>query len=126
MTPGVCLLRTILEDAGVQVITSAHPDWIFSFTGLQPAQFRRLVRLVAERGGDSIADGRPGRQWALDLPDLLVAAYWRTHLTMRQIGPRFGVSHSAAHRAIDTSDRCSHSPWWGGGRSTRSRSSTAR
>ncbi|MFF0824885.1 IS5/IS1182 family transposase, partial [Micromonospora haikouensis] len=32
---------------------------MFPFTGLQPAQFRRLVRLVAERGGDAIADGRP-------------------------------------------------------------------
>ncbi|MFF0123370.1 transposase family protein [Micromonospora arida] len=88
----------------MQVITAAHPEWIFPFTGLQPAQFRTLVRLVAERGGDGIADGRPGRQWALDLPDrvLLVAAYWRTNLTMRQIGPLFGVSHSAAHRVIDT------------------------
>lgn len=33
---------------------------------------------------------------------LLVAAYWRTNLTMRQIGPLFGVSHSAAHGVIDT------------------------
>jgi hypothetical protein len=33
---------------------------------------------------------------------LLVAAYWRTNLTMRQIGPLFGISHSAAHRIIDT------------------------
>ena len=88
----------------MQVITAAHPEWIFPFTGLQPAQFRTLVRLVAERGGDDIADGRPGRQWALDLPDrvLLVAAYWRTNLTMRQIGPLFGMSHSAAHLVIDT------------------------
>ncbi|QUQ65365.1 IS5/IS1182 family transposase [Kutzneria sp. CA-103260] len=62
------------------------------------------MRVVAQRGGDEIADGRPGRQWRLDLADrvLLVAAYWRTNLTMRQIGPLFGVSHSAAHRVIDT------------------------
>ncbi|GIM83544.1 hypothetical protein Sar04_12720 [Salinispora arenicola] len=88
----------------LQVISAASPEWIFPFTGLQPAQFHRLVRLVAERDGDSIADGRPGRQWSLDLTDrvLLVAAYWRTNLTMRQIGPLFGVSHSAAHRVIDT------------------------
>jgi hypothetical protein len=33
---------------------------------------------------------------------LLVANYWRTNLTMRQIGPVFGVSRSAAHRVIDT------------------------
>jgi Helix-turn-helix of DDE superfamily endonuclease/Transposase DDE domain len=31
-----------------------------------------------------------------------VAVYRRTNLTMRQIGPLFGVSHSAAHRVIDT------------------------
>ncbi|MEU1647638.1 transposase family protein [Micromonospora zamorensis] len=88
----------------MQVISAAHQEWILPFTGLTPAQFRRLVRLVAERGGDGIADGRPGRQWALDLADrvLLVAVYWRTNLTMRQIGPLFGVSHSAAHRVIDT------------------------
>jgi hypothetical protein len=93
-----------VDAVGVQVISAARPEWIHPFTGLQPAQFRRLVRLVAQRGGDPIADGRPGRQWALDLPDrvLLVAAYWRTNLTMRQIGPLFGVSHSAAHRVIDT------------------------
>ena len=30
------------------------------------------------------------------------AVYWRTNLTMRQIGPLFGVSHSAAHRVIAT------------------------
>ncbi|MEU7809581.1 hypothetical protein AB0B18_24265 [Micromonospora chalcea] len=44
------------------MITAARPEWIFSFTGMQPAQFRKLVRLVAERGGEGIADGRPGRQ----------------------------------------------------------------
>lgn len=94
----------IIEDAWVQVISAARQEWILPFAGLTPAQFRKLVRLVAERGGDGSADGRPGRQWALDLPDrvLLVAAYWRTNLTMRQIGPLFGVSHSAAHRVIET------------------------
>ena len=86
------------------MITASRPDWIFPFTGLTPAQFKRLVRQVAERGGDQIADGRPGRQWALDLADrvLLVAAYWRTNLTMRQLGPLFGISHSAVHRVIDS------------------------
>jgi hypothetical protein len=88
----------------VQVFTASRPEWIHPFTGLRPAQFHRLVRLVARRGGDAIADGRPGRPWALDLPDrvLLVAVYWRTNLTMRQLGPLFGVSHSAVHRVIDT------------------------
>ncbi|WP_253884885.1 transposase family protein [Actinokineospora diospyrosa] len=88
----------------MQVISASRSEWISPFTGLEPGQFRKLVRVVAERGGEEIADGRPGRQWRLDLPDrvLLVATYWRTNLTMRQIGPLFGVSHSAAHRVIDT------------------------
>ena len=88
----------------MQVFSASRPELIHPFTGLQPTQFRRLVRLVAQRGGDAIADGRPGRPWALDLPDrvLLVAVYWRTNLTMRQLGPLFGVSHSAVHRVIDT------------------------
>jgi DDE superfamily endonuclease/Helix-turn-helix of DDE superfamily endonuclease len=33
---------------------------------------------------------------------LLVAAYWRTNLTMRQLGPLFGISDSAVHRVLDT------------------------
>ncbi len=82
----------------MQVFTASRPELIHPFTGLRPAQFRDLVRLVARRGGDAIAGGRPGRSWALDLPDrvLLVAVHWRTNLTMRQPGPLFGVSHSAA------------------------------
>jgi DDE superfamily endonuclease/Helix-turn-helix of DDE superfamily endonuclease len=88
----------------VQVFSASHPELIHPFTGLRPAQFHRLVRLVARRGGDTITDGRPGRPWALDLPNrvLLVAVYWRTNLTMRQLGPLFGVSHSAVHRVLDT------------------------
>ncbi len=94
----------IVDHVPVQVISASRSEWIVPFTGLEPGQFRKLVRLVANRGGEEIADGRPGRQWRLDLADrvLLVATYWRTNLTMRQIGPLFGVSHSAAHRVIDT------------------------
>ncbi len=46
---------------------------------------------------------RKGRPWGLPLEDraLLVAAYWRTNLTMRQLAPLFGVSKSAADRVID-------------------------
>jgi hypothetical protein len=58
----------VTEDAWVRVITAAR-EWVLPLTGLAPAQSRELGRLVAERGGDGIADGRPGRQWALDLPD---------------------------------------------------------
>lgn len=46
---------------------------------------------------------RGGKPWSLPLDDraLLVAAYWGTNLTTRQLGPRFGVSKSAADRIID-------------------------
>ncbi len=98
------LIEAIVDHVVVQVITASRSEWIVPFTGLQPGQFRKLVTTVAQRGGPEIADGRRGRPWSLQLPDrvLLVAAYWRTNLTMRQIGPLFGVSHSAAHRVIDT------------------------
>jgi hypothetical protein len=88
----------------MQVLSVSRQELIHPFTGLSPVQFRTLVRLVAERGGDTIADGRPGRPWALDLANrvLLVAVYWRTNLTMRQLGPLFGISHSAVHRVLDT------------------------
>lgn len=46
---------------------------------------------------------RKGRPWSLPLEDrvLLVAAYWRTNLTLRQLAPLFGVSKSAADRIVD-------------------------
>src|SRR5438045_9799548 len=99
--PGAGHRVMIVEDVSVQVISAARPEWIHPFTGLTPAQFRRLVRLVAQRGGDAIADGRPGRQWALDLPDrvLLVAVYWRTNLPMRQVGALFRLPQPARHPA---------------------------
>lgn len=73
------------------------------FTGLSQRQFGKLVRIVARRGGDAVADGRPGRQWCLPLADrvLLVAVYYRTNLTMRQVAPLFGITDSAAFRIID-------------------------
>jgi len=60
-------------------------------------------------------DGRSSRQWALKLSDrtLLVIAYRPTNLTMRQIGPLFGIAHSAAHRVIAASERESSTPWPG-------------
>ncbi|CAL9669244.1 IS5 family transposase IS1373 [Streptomyces sp. enrichment culture] len=70
------------------------------FAGLNGRQFRKLVGVVRRRGGGKPTGGRP---WALPLESrvLLVAAYWRTNLTMRQLGPLFGISKSAADRVID-------------------------
>ncbi|MEU7318705.1 transposase [Streptomyces sp. NPDC007083] len=81
------------------VITASDPSWIAPFTGLSPRSFGALVRgLRREEGGVS----RPGRPWSLSLEDrvLLVVAYWRTDLTLRQLAPLLGVSKSAAARIV--------------------------
>ncbi|MCX5613593.1 transposase family protein [Streptomyces sp. NBC_00047] len=82
------------------VIAASEPSWIAPFTGLSPRQFGKLVTVLRHEGADGVCMGRP---WSLPLEDraLLVAAYWRTNLTMRQIAPLFGVSKSAAHRIIE-------------------------
>lgn len=79
------------------VIAASEPSWIAPFTGLSPRQFGKLVTVLRRQGADGGCMGRP---WSLPLGDraLLVAAYWRTNLTMRQVAPLFGVSKSAAHR----------------------------
>jgi hypothetical protein len=98
------LIAPIVDHVRMQVITASRPEWIVPFVGLQPGQVRELIATVAERRGSMIADDRRGRPWSLPLLDRvqLIATYWRTNLTMRQIGPLFRVSHSAAHRIIDT------------------------
>ncbi|MCX4659227.1 transposase [Streptomyces uncialis] len=82
------------------VITASEPSWIRPFTGLSPRSFGRLVTVVQR---ESAAEPRTGRPWGLSLEDriLLVAAYWRTNLTMRQLALLFGTSKSAADRIID-------------------------
>jgi hypothetical protein len=80
-------------------VLRAEPVWIELFTGLRVPQFRRLVTAVRERGGGGPRIGRP---WCLPLPDrvLLVAVYYRTNLTMRQLAPLFGVSAATVCRVI--------------------------
>lgn len=82
------------------VITASEPSWIAPFTGLSPCCFGKLVTALRREGADPVRKGRP---WGLPLEDrvLLVAAYWRTNLTLRQLAPLFGVSKSAADRIID-------------------------
>ncbi len=81
------------------MITASEPSWIDPFTGLSPRQFGKLVTALRRKGADPVRKGRP---WGLPLQDgvLLVAAYWRTNLTLRQLAPLFGVSKSAADRII--------------------------
>jgi hypothetical protein len=82
------------------VITASESSWIAPFTGLSPRNFSKLVTVLRRAGADAVRRGRP---WSLPLEDraLLVAAYWRTNMTMRQLAPLFGVSKSAADRIID-------------------------
>ncbi len=71
------------------VITASEPSWIAPFTGLSPRQFDKVVTVLRREGADAVGRGRP---WSLPLEDrvLLVAVYWRTNLTMRQLAPLFG------------------------------------
>jgi hypothetical protein len=82
------------------VITASEPSWIAPFTGLSPRCFGKLVTAVRR---ETAAKEHRGRPWRLPLEDriLLVVAYWRTNLTMRQLAPLFGISKSAADRIID-------------------------
>ncbi len=81
------------------VITASEPFWTAPFTGLSPRQFTKIVTALRREGADPVSRGRP---WGLPLEDrfLLVAAYWRTNLTLRQLAPLFGVSKSPADRII--------------------------
>ncbi|WP_406430069.1 transposase [Streptomyces sp. NBC_00631] len=84
----------------VGVITASEPSWITPFTGLSPRQLNKVVNALRREGADPVRRGRP---WSLPLEDrvLLLAVYWRTNLTLRQLAPLFGVSKSAAAPIID-------------------------
>ncbi|MFI0937445.1 transposase [Streptomyces sp. NPDC021020] len=81
------------------VITASKPRWTSPFTGLSPQQFGALI--TALRKEDAVP-GRRGRPLVLPLEDrmLLVIAYWRTNMTLRQLALLFGISKSAADRII--------------------------
>lgn len=82
------------------VITASEPSWIAPFSGLSPRQFGKLLTALRREGADRVRKGRP---WNLPLEDrvLLVAVYWRTNLTLRQLAALFGVSKSAADRIVN-------------------------
>ncbi len=82
------------------VITASERSWITPFSGLSPRQFGKLITALRREGAEPVRKGRP---WSLPLEDrvLLVAAYWRTNLTLRQLAPLFGVPKSSAARIID-------------------------
>jgi hypothetical protein len=70
------------------------------FSGLRPRLFAKPVRQFRAEGADPLPKGRP---WKLAFEDrvLLVAAYWRTSLIMRQLAALSGTSKSAADRIVD-------------------------
>ncbi|MER5838831.1 transposase [Streptomyces prasinus] len=82
------------------VITASEPSWISPFAELSPRSFGKLLTTLRRCGADVAHRGRP---WSLPLEDrvLLVTAYWRTNLMLRQLAPLFGVSKSAADRVIN-------------------------
>ncbi|MGW2620323.1 transposase [Streptomyces sp. NPDC001500] len=66
---------------------------------MSPRCFGELVTALRREGADEVRRGRP---WGLPPEDrvLLVTAYWRTNLTVRQLAPLFGISKSAPDRVI--------------------------
>ncbi|WP_043196923.1 IS5/IS1182 family transposase, partial [Streptomyces sp. NRRL WC-3725] len=80
-------------------VLRAEPVWVETFTGLRMVRFEKLLRVVRERGGNGPGGGRP---WCLPLAErvLLVAVYYRTNLTMRQLAPLFGCSPATVCRII--------------------------
>lgn len=90
----------MVDHALVQVIGVDRPEWIPTFTGLSVHQFGKLVGIVRCRGAEQTG---AGRRWGLPLEDrvLLVAAYYRTNLTLRQLAVLFDISKSAAGRVVD-------------------------
>lgn len=83
------------------VITASESSWIAPLTRLSPRQLAKLVTVLRRADADAVRKG--GDRGACPLEDLalLVAAYWRISLTMRQLAPLSGVSKSAADRTID-------------------------
>lgn len=82
-----------------RVIAAPEPSWIAPFAGVAPGQFNRVVRALRRKGADVARRGWP---WGIPLENraILVAAYWRTNLTLRQLVPLFGDSKSAAGRIV--------------------------
>ncbi|MFE5808364.1 transposase family protein [Streptomyces sp. NPDC056491] len=80
-------------------VLRAESVWVETFTGLRMDRFERLLGVVRERGGNGPGGGRP---WCLPLADrvLLVAVYYRTNLTIRQLAPLFGVSPATVCRVV--------------------------
>ncbi|MFF8503206.1 transposase [Streptomyces anulatus] len=82
------------------VITASEPSWIAPFAGLSPRCFGKLLTMLRRDGAVVVHRGRP---WSLPLEDrvLLVTAYWRTNLTLRQLAPAVRHLEVTAGRVIN-------------------------
>ncbi|MFE0404683.1 transposase family protein [Streptomyces nigra] len=80
-------------------VLRAESVWVETFAGLRMGRFEKLLRVVHKRVGNGPGGGRP---WCLPLAErvLLVAVYYRTNLTMRQLAPLFGCSPATVCRVI--------------------------
>ncbi|MFF7487036.1 transposase family protein [Streptomyces luteogriseus] len=80
-------------------VLTAEPVWVETFTGLRMDQFGRLLKAVRARGGEGCGWRRP---WRLPLAErvLVVAVYYRTNLTIRQLAPLSGISPATVCRVI--------------------------
>ncbi|MGW4720552.1 transposase family protein [Nocardia sp. NPDC004260] len=85
------------------VISAVDAVMVELFSGLRPRKFARLITRLRREGADRPLRGRP-RGLCFEDRVLVVAAYWRTNLTMRQLAAVFGVSKSAAARVIEDLD----------------------
>lgn len=84
------------------VMTASEPSWIGPFAGLSPRQFNKLINALRRDGAAPVRKGRP---WSLPLEDrvLLVAAYWRTNLTLRQLAHCSGYRSRLRTASLTTS-----------------------
>ncbi|GHE98419.1 hypothetical protein GCM10018772_23560 [Streptomyces fumanus] len=64
------------------VITASEPSWTAPFTGLSPCHFGELLTALRREGADPVRKGP-------------------TNLTLRQLGPLFGIAKSASDRIIN-------------------------
>jgi Helix-turn-helix of DDE superfamily endonuclease/Transposase DDE domain len=82
------------------VISVDQEVWVPVFAGLSVRRFRKLAAIVRRRGAEQTG---VGRRWGLSLDNrvLLIAVYYRTNLTLRQVALLFGISKSAAGRVVD-------------------------
>ncbi|MFF8589308.1 transposase family protein [Streptomyces althioticus] len=83
-------------------VLRAERVWVETFTGLRVTHFSGLLKVVRERGGNGTLRGRP---WSLPLAErvLMVAVYYRTNLTMRQLGPLLAIEPVSG--TADAADR---------------------